>query len=219
MGELTKSLSDVTNIETSFNITKPFTSKENTVIGKRKYFTDNEVKIVFNYIYQQMNEHHRQTHARYALLFMTQLFTGARVGEVLELTPKDIDIQNNTITLITLKTRKDIVPTRTMQLNPKLKDVWTSYALEFKIPIRSYDKIFNLTEQGINKYTARITKAVGFSVHSHKFRHTFGHKCDESGFTVAQIQALMGHSSLRSTSEYLKYIGTEIDLSKMRWNF
>ncbi len=215
----------ISNSDDPFNITSAFnvaiTPKYTTIIGERKYFTDDEIKSIFNYIYSQMKVLNRQIHARYALVFMTQLFTGARVGEVLQLKPVDIDIQQNTITLITEKKQQYPLPTRKMQLNPRLKDVWVSYALEFSIPIRSTEKIFNLTIQGINKYTHRITEATGIYVKSHKFRHTFAHKCDEAGFTVPQIGALLGHSSknLSVTGEYLKYIGTEIDLTKLRWEF
>ena len=181
--------------------------------SKRKipieFFSDDEIFRMQEYIESKIKENKKRAnyHRRYLLLFKTMLWTGARIDEILALRPVDIHLDINTIDLITLKKKKASM--RTIPLHRDLKDAIMSYFIEFHVDVRSQDKLFPLTRQAVDLYLKRMQKQLGFRIHAHKFRHTFGVKAILNHVPLSVLQEWLGHSSIFTTSIYTQITGMD----------
>jgi len=177
-----------------------------------EFFSDDEIYRMQDYIENNIKENKRRAdhHKRYLLLFKTMLWSGARIDEILALRPIDIHLDINTIDLITLKKKKASM--RTIPLHRDLKDAIMSYFIEFHIDVRSQEKIFSMTRQAVDLFLKRMQKQLGFRIHAHKFRHTFGVKAIFNHVPLSVLQEWLGHSSIFTTSIYTQITG--MDTSK-----
>ncbi len=174
-----------------------------------EFFTDSELSQIFEYVKKKMAEDPQRIkfHKRYYLLITALLRTGARIQEVLALRPIDLNLNMNTITLITLKRKyhaKRIIP-----LHPELKEAFMTYFLEQNINTKSTDRIFTMRAQAVDLYLKDIQHDLGFKVHAHKFRHTFAIKSILAGTPLNVLQQWLGHSSIFTTSIYLNITGMD----------
>ena len=152
-----------------------------------------EISIIFS---MEKNPKHR-------LLLMLVYSSGLRVSEVVALKKEHIDISRGVIYIRLGKGRKD----RCTVLSQKAACFITEYCSfnEIKtwlfpgqpaphhLTIRSAQKIFNNAVR-----RAKINKEI--SIHS--LRHTFATHLLESGTDIRYIQALLGHSNIRTTERY-----------------
>jgi len=140
---------------------------------------------------------------KHRLLLMLVYSSGLRVSEVVSLKREHVDISRGIIYVMQGKGRKD----RCTILSQKAVGIFNEYLSSFRpqswlfpgqpanhhLSIRSAQKIF---DKAIHK--AEIRKKI--SIHS--LRHTFATHLLESGTDIRYIQALLGHSSLRTTERY-----------------
>ena len=99
---------------------------------------------------------------------------------------------------------------------PGTKDKYIFPILENRItPQQEYQKIYQTTKL-INKYIGKITKTVGISqkVTTYVARHTFATILKRSGASMEFISESLGHTSLKSTVNYLASF--EMDV-KRKW--
>jgi site-specific recombinase XerD len=132
--------------------------------------------------------------------------TGARIDETLAIKPIDINLEMNTITLITLK-KKDKEAKRTILLHLELKSDIMQYYLDYNINKRSEDKLFKVTRQSVDAFFKKIQKGFNFKIHAHKFKHTFAVKAILSGIPLNVLQKWLSHSSIFVTSIYTDITG------------
>jgi len=172
-----------------------------------EFFSEDEIFEMQEHIENKIKENKRRAdyNKRYLLLFKTMLWTGARIDEILALRPMDIHLDINTIDLITLKKKKASM--RTIPLRWDLKEAIMSYFIEFHIDIRSQEKLFSMTRQAVDLYLKRMQKNLGFRIHAHKFRHTFGVKAILNHVPLSVLQEWLGHSSIFTISIYNKITG------------
>ena len=144
-----------------------------------------------------------ENNIKHRLLLMLTYSSGLRVSEVVALKKEHIDITRRIIYVRHGKGRKD----RCTILSQKAADLVVFYLSSNNIQtwlfpgqpptrslsIRSAQKIFDKATS-----RAEITKHV--SIHS--LRHTFATHLLESGTDIRYIQALLGHSNLRTTERY-----------------
>ncbi len=153
----------------------------------------------------------RRIRGRYWLVFLALRFTGARISEVTNIKPDDIDFRNAEIRLITLKRH-----------NPKKKGVYRIIPVPANLTgeIASYiaqyphmkDKAFKVDRS--NFYAvfqercqeANIPKELA---HPHILRHIRAIELLRAGVPVTIVQDLLGHSALTTTAVYLKMSGHE----------
>lgn len=148
------------------------------------------------------------------LFCLVLAFSGARISEVLALTPAAIDIESGVAGIQTLKRRKRGV-VRQVPLPPDLLD--------------DLDRFFSLAEMqrdpdlsGMRLWTCsrttawRRVKAVmaaagiaGASAMPKGLRHSFGVHAFQSNVPPHLVQRWLGHSSLRTTAIYADVIGSE----------
>ena len=183
---------------------------------KVSFFSDEDVENLLAYVDERIHADSRRRgyHKRYQLLLKTLLRTGARISEALMLKPSDINLQTETITIVTLKKdpRKNPadlkpyaarkLPKRTLPLHPDLKDAMMQYFLEMHVDVRSDALLFPITRGSVDNYLTKMEKSLGIKVNAHKFRHTFAVRSLIDGVPVNVLQKWLAHSSLMVTSVY-----------------
>ncbi len=201
------------------------------------YFREDELEAIFGYTKNKImnNKNHEKIYRRYYFLMKVLLYTGARIEEIVPyhkneyidkkgiihkeiyspgLRPININLDIDTITLPTLK-KKTIngkLPIRVLPLFNELKNEYMSYAMSMHIDVKSKDLLFPITRKAVNKFMSKMEKDLSFSIHPHKFRHTFAVTAVLSGVPLNVLQEWMAHSSIFITSVYTQITG--IDTTK-----
>jgi len=127
------------------------------------------------------------------------LNTGLRIGEVLALTWKSVDLENNLLTIFAQKTQKN----REIPINNKTRRVLEYWALG-----RKSDFVFYNHETG-NPFVdldagleLACRKAEIEGITWHRLRHTFTTRLLEKGADLVTVQQLLGHSTVTVTMRY-----------------
>jgi integrase/recombinase XerD len=196
----------------------------------RAYFTKEEVEKMLVLV-------KRISGNRDYFLFKLLWETGARITEILYLRFGDIDFSRQLVRLITLKRHyKNIEKIYKHDLN-KLPDVnkypyrnvpitkkTCEELLEYKTKIKANDnnRVINLTYDGAYnvfkslKYSFYVNNILEknrlYLVHPHTLRHSFAINYILKGGNVVNLQRILGHSSLDTTTIYLNIAG--VDLKK-----
>jgi integrase/recombinase XerD len=148
------------------------------------------------------------------------LNTGCRLGELLNLQWKDIDLSERIIHIRNkenFKTKTGKV--RQMPINNKLNEIIKQMMVGNDNIIKLYDLdgyIFSKLNNTMfsrnsisHKFKYYIRKArLSEKYHFHCLRHTFITNCIKKGINANYVQALAGHSDLKTTMEYI-HIGIE----------
>lgn len=137
--------------------------------------------------------------------------TGNRLRTVINLKVSDIDFDNMTITMQKVKNRrKQIIP-----LSPALKDVLQYYLSSWKW---SFDDYLFPASNGNKISVSGFEQAISNYNHSrgvektscHLFRHTFAKNYIMNGGGMAQLQTLLGHSTMEMTRHYIALYGSDL---------
>lgn len=124
---------------------------------------------------------------KYRLLYLFYLYTGARRGEAFATRWKDVDFDNNRITINGTKTDKAL---RTIPLFPELRDILKT------MPKGKSEYLFNFSVDRVSKRFKQLCPAHKL----HDLRHTFATRCLECGISIKVLQLWLGHSRLETTS-------------------
>ncbi len=127
---------------------------------------------------------------------------GLRIGELLRLQPKDLDIDRSQIHIKNSKGRKD----RTVMMSEVIKPLLLNYIHTYK------PKTYFVEGQGGEQYSAssvrqflrKTCKEAGIrkNVTPHTLRHSYATHMLENGVDVRYIQELLGHSKPETTMIY-----------------
>lgn len=143
--------------------------------------------------------------ATYIILFELMWNTGGRIGEVLRLRTCDINFDKKMIILDVTKTDKKLE----IPFDAELAYLLNNYILMNHL--NKEDKLIKMTRQNawmiVKKYGLQIgiTKS-----HPHMFRHGIALHLTSQGVSPAYIQALLGHSDIRTTMHMYSKITPEI---------
>ncbi len=152
--------------------------------------------------------------AKIRLFCLTLRWTGARISEVLALTPAAIDIESGVPSIQTLKRRKQGI-VRQVPLPPNLL---RELDRVFKLRIAQRDpQLATLRLRRWSRTTAwRCVKAVmaaagiiGTPAMPKGLRHGFGVNAFQSNVPPHLVQRWLGHASLRTTAIYGDVVGPE----------
>jgi len=151
------------------------------------------------------------TNPKHGTLLMTVYSAGLRLGEVLNLQLSDIDSSRMVIRIRCGKGGKDRDTILTQSLLRELRAYWKlERPPEWLFPGLSLMRPLNRKSAreafGRAKRRAGITKKCSI----HTLRHCFATHLIEQGVSIREIQALLGHSSTRSTSRYVRMARSEV---------
>ncbi len=134
---------------------------------------------------------------------------GLRVSEIINLQPKDIDIERNVVIIRQGKGKKD----RITLLSASLKEGILKHLLK-----NNPKKYFFESNRG-KKYSKRTIEeivsknskwAIGRKIKPHTLRHSFATHLLEAGTDIRYIQKLLGHKNLRTTQIYTHVANSDI---------
>ena len=148
---------------------------------------------------------------RNCVIFALFFKTGIRVSELIKI--KIMDINNNDdYILISGKGDKE----RVVPMSDNLKNLINNYVdRENLTPVdylfKSRNKTKHLTREMVGKIVKKITSQFSLQsgVSPHKLRHAFAKHLLDKGLDIREIQELLGHADISTTSIYTKIDGKE----------
>ncbi|BDB97268.1 site-specific tyrosine recombinase/integron integrase [Saccharolobus caldissimus] len=132
------------------------------------------------------------------LLIRLLLDTGLRASELLSITIKDIDVNNNMIRVRNTKNGEERVVFFTNETKHLLKKY-----IRNKNPD---DKLFKMSYDALYRKIKRIGKKVGIDLRPHILRHTFATISLKKGMNLITLQKLLGHKDIKTTQTYTHLI-------------
>lgn len=163
----------------------------------------------------------RQRTARDRTICETLHFTGCRPSELIEITPARIDLSGGTVTLRTLKKRKDSsgqpkTVYRAVPVPPDYLDTLnTAHGIREaqRAPRRANKPIWDLTRVSIWRIVKAVMVDAGIPDAPHRtakgLRHGYGINATANGIQLHMLQKWMGHADMKSTAIYATAIGQE----------
>ena len=143
------------------------------------------------------------------MAFMTLYWTGMRLGELLALNPKDVDLEKKTISITKSYQRlgkKDVI---TPPKTPKSKRVITVpefLAADIKdymdslYDLQENDRLFPITKYYLEHEMQRGIKESGVKrIRVHDLRHSHASMLIELGFSPLEIANRLGHEKVETT--------------------
>ena len=150
-------------------------------------------------------------------IYIIEMFSGMRCGEILALTPDDIDLKNNIIhinkTVSHNKNNKLII--HSTKTDTSVRDIPITELFKKNIKhslshmkINPLNLIFSTNKCTINSVSnincelKRLAKKYDFSnrdISTHMLRHTYATRCIESGMPAEVLQKLLGHKNIQTT--------------------
>lgn len=156
-----------------------------------------KLETYYNYLYY--------CSVRNALLINILLYTGCRAHELVSLKKQDINLLNNTITLLTKGGKYNQVPIHNELLkaiqeydeeltdieNPLLQNIKNSI---YVFPSKSDSNTY-MSTRTLHDLMKRLSTHIGRHIHAHLFRHTFASYCIAANMDISTISSLISHSN------------------------
>jgi integrase/recombinase XerD len=174
--------------------------------GSRKYLNAAERR--------RFVEAARHAPAKICLFCLTLRWSGARISEVLALTPAAIDIESGVACIRTLKRRKRGI-VRQVPLPPKvLRELDRAFRLRIaqRDPQLAILRLWRWSRTTAWRYVKAVMAAAGITgtpAMPKGLRHGFGVNAFQSNVPPHLVQRWRGHASLRTTTIYADVIGPE----------
>jgi site-specific recombinase XerD len=140
---------------------------------------------------------------------------GLRIAEVLALEPRDVDVDEITLTVRHGKgNKRRVVPLDVEGM--AVLERWMAIRTQLGVP-RGRRLFVTITKgnvgapvqpQHVRTKLHRVAEraVIDKRVHPHGFRHTAAYHCLLAGWNVKQIQLFLGHNDLATTSRYLDHL-------------
>ena len=153
---------------------------------------------------------------KYQTLFMCLFYSGARIGELLGLTWKDIDFDNNMIDInktasegkvTSPKTKSSIriikMPNHTMNLLRQLK-LQTNPKDDYFIFGEFYDPLARTSVQ--DYYNRLFDKTKVKRIRVHDFRHSHASYLINNGYDIQMVSKRLGHAKVSTTYDIYAHL-------------
>lgn len=142
--------------------------------------------------------------------------TGIRESEVLEITPARFDLDARTVTIRSLKKRREDVY-RTIPVSPDtMKELNLIFALretQGRGGKEAHEKLWDVKRITVYRHIVRVMKLAGIAEGPHRvpkgLRHGFGVHAVSSGVPLNMLQKWMGHTDMKTTAIYANAVGKE----------
>jgi len=169
--------------------------------------------------------------ARDRTICETLHYTGCRPSELIEVTPARIDLSGGTVTIRTLKKRKDATGAqktvyRAVPVPPDFLDTLnTAHGIREaqQSRKRAHSPIWPLSRVRVWQIVKGVMIEAGIPDAPHRspkgLRHGFGINAVVNGIPLHMLQKWMGHAQLSTTTIYADAIGKEEqDIAARMWN-
>ncbi|MCU5552602.1 tyrosine-type recombinase/integrase [Bacillus cereus] len=205
--------------------------KDNPVRKLKPAKEDTKIEVFTDYHIQQMLRYYRRLKTRDKSFFgyrdhaiiVLLLSTGIRLGELVNIQWKDIDLVNQSVVLFGKARKQQSIP---------ITDKLTKEICEWRIFVEKelgsiHQYLFTsregkqLTPNAVKLIFQRLSKVMNFKdvrLSCHTFRHSFAHRCIMQGMDVFTLQKLLRHSNLRMTERYLSLWGTALREQNEKFN-
>lgn len=174
--------------------------------GNRKYLTENERK---EFLQAAM-----RGQAEVYTFCATLAYTGARISEVLALTPLSIDCATESIVIATLKKRglraHRAVPVPS-HLLIQVEQIHGLKRLRDN-PLSMHNRVWPWSRTTAWKHVKTVMRAAGISgsyACPKALRHSFGVTAVQNGVPLNMVRKWLGHARLDTTAIYADAIGNE----------
>ncbi|MDU4598153.1 MAG: tyrosine-type recombinase/integrase [Clostridium sporogenes] len=145
----------------------------------------------------------------YKLIFNILFWTGMRIGELMALTYRDIDLENKIINIDKSYAKldgEDIIDdpktpksTRTITIPDFLCQGIEDYKSKM-YEIKENQRIFTMSKQSVNQMLNRICKKAGVKkIRIHDLRHSHASLLIELNFTPLLVSKRLGHENIETT--------------------
>jgi site-specific recombinase XerD len=152
---------------------------------------------------------------KHRAILMTTYAAGLRVSEVVNLRITDIDSGRMMIRVRQGKGNKDRYTILSNRLLTELRTYWRKYKPRFWLFPGAYsDKQMNRTTAQRIYYSAKERAGITKEGCIHTLRHAFATHLLEAGVDLRTIQLLMGHSSITTTTRYLRITSKKLSVTK-----
>ncbi len=156
----------------------------------------------------------RRTPSKIRLFCLTLRWSGARISEVLALTPAAIDIESGVASILTLKRRKRGI-VRQVPLPPYIvRELERVFDLRIaqRDPRLATLRLWRWSRTTAWRYIKAVMAAAGITgtpAMPKGLRHGFGVNAFQSNVPPHLVQRWLGHASLRTTAIYADVMGPE----------
>lgn len=133
------------------------------------------------------------------LIIETLLTTGIRIQELLDMTPRDLRPQDNTIKIKGKGGKERLVYTTPENM---------SHLLNYTGPLSKFEPIFIWwTQRDIRAAMYNAFKGITTArqVSPHAIRHTYATEMAKAGMQAPTLQRLLGHTQLKTTQRYIDF--------------
>jgi len=186
-------------------------------------FTDLHIKQMLGY-FRRLKYRDKSFFAyRGHTIIVFLLSTGARVGELVNVKWKDVDLVNHSITLFGKARQQQSIP-----ITDKLVKELAEYKIFSEKELgRKTEYVFTsregkqMTDNSVKLIFKRLKEVMNFNdvrLSAHTFRHTFAHKCLMAGMDIFTLQKLLRHTDLRMCQRYLSLWGTALKEQNDKYN-
>ena len=139
--------------------------------------------------------------------------TGRRLGEVWQLTTRDIDFERRTITWRVLKKRRQDYYV-TLPMSPRLEEVLRRYITLGGIG----DSLFPVSKRQLQYDVKKTFNEVGlYGWRVHDLRHAFILEALLQTKSIELVRRWTQHSSYKELLEYARVVGMELDKPLVPW--
>jgi integrase/recombinase XerD len=142
------------------------------------------------------------------IMFMVD--SGVRLAEVLALNWEDVNIKNGIVRINNGKGGKF----RTVVVSVETRRALIKYRAEIKADESAavFQTIHGtrFTESGLRSWMNRLSKKAGVHIAPHALRRTFATLSVKAEMDLFRLQALMGHSSLEMTRQYVRTLDEDL---------
>ena len=182
-----------------------------------KVIKKHEISLQLNHAYQQAagakTAYQQFYSARMVACYELLVNTGMRVGELCRLTMDAIDFDNGSVRIWGKGSKERIVyitsevAMKSLQCYRQLREQLSTPSNYFFINWRRN----RMREDAVRSYIRRIAdELLKKRITPHMFRHTFATMLLEKQVDISYIQALLGHSSIKTTQIYLHLCNASI---------
>lgn len=140
---------------------------------------------------------------KHRMILMTAYSAGLRVAETVNLKVADLDSERMVIRIVQSKRNKDRYTVLSPVLLAMLRHYWwAARPRHYLFPGRSQDRPMSVSTVQRTCKAAGQTAGIEKQVTPHTLRHSFATHLLESGTDLRILQALLGHSCIRTTAIY-----------------